>query len=72
MVVTTVEIVGNSGSIGENIRILALAIGVIAILHTIVESYLVVALVVSHVEVGVVERHPSSLHHVEASGIACV
>ena len=72
MVVTTVEIVGNSGSIGENIRILALAIGVVTILHTIVEGYLVVALVIAHVEVGIVECHPSSLHHVETGGITSI
>ena len=69
MIVTTIEIVRNVGSIGENIRILTLAIGVIAIFHIVVEGYLMVALVVAHKEVGVVEGSPHSLHHVKSGSI---
>ena len=72
VVVATVEIVGNRGSIGEDIRILALAIGVVAVFHVIVEGKLVVALVIANVEVGVVEGCPCCLHHVETCGIASV
>ena len=72
VVVATVEIVGYGGSIGEHIRVFALAVGVVAILHAVVEGYLVVAFVVAHEEVGVVECHPGCLHHVEACGITGV